>query len=95
MCRRKSKKDLLHGRMSGFVLKTGQLMRGWTWSCSMGWRETAVATNDLVSGQKIATSHRANLRSFASRRLNRCRTAFEDEPLSAAISSPVFPSSLN
>lgn len=51
MCRRKSKKDLLHERMSGFVLKTGQLMRGWRGKCIMDWCGTAVATNDLVSGQ--------------------------------------------
>ena len=51
MCRRKSKKDLLHERMSGFVLKAGQLMRGWRCKCIMGWCGTAVATNDLVSGQ--------------------------------------------
>jgi hypothetical protein len=94
MCRRKNKKDLLHERMSGFVLKTGQLMRGWR--CSASWAGAGQQWRPMTWFQdKMATSHRASLRSFASRRLNRCRTAFEDEPLSAAISSPVFPSSLN
>jgi hypothetical protein len=53
-----------------------------------------LGTGDFVlhTGQKL---HRANRRSFESKRLNLCRTAFGDEPLSAANSSPELPSSLN